>query len=171
MKLKQHYDKQKLRLSPGAGAVVLGKEQPDVSTAPTSMQGGQAKKSYADVVLCKGNTVQSQQTLAGKCVAGELILEKRKEVGVQISMAGKNKGLNLVFVDVEKKEGISAFSEMLSAFKEDLNNCLERFEVGWSSSIAEVQRALREVHDGQPKPKPPVKHTYYRRKNATPNTH
>ena len=80
---------------------------------------------------------------------------------------------------VEKTKGeqvdILTFRDLLSNFKKDLIQCIERFLVGWTPPNAEVNRAKKRVSNGRPKlrlekPKPLVKLTYFRKNNARPKT-
>jgi hypothetical protein len=60
---------------------VLNKGQPIFSTDSTSLQGDQAKKSYAEAVQGNRHTLKlNLQPLAGKCKAGVLVIEKTKDI-------------------------------------------------------------------------------------------
>jgi hypothetical protein len=184
-KLKQHHDKQKQGGTfqggqPGgtsAGSLVQTKGQQIVTTDSVSLQGDLVKKSYAEAVQGKiQNLNLLPQLLAGKDKTGEPVTEQLRDIGVRRT-AEINNSLSVDVESVEKGEQVSILTirDMLSEFKKDIISCLESYLVGWASSNADVNQATKgdlklKSKLGFEKPKPHIKHTYFRKKSARPTT-
>ena len=180
-KLKQFHDKQKVgEPLPGghtgksvAGATGLIKGQWEISTAHINMQG--VHKSFAEIVKGSGHFLKvNPQQVAGKDKGGEHFFEKSKATVKPLEDASSN-DLEQAEKTKEEHVDILTFRDLLSDFKKDLFQCIERFFVGWTPLNAEVNRAKKGVSNGRPKPrlekpKPLVKLTYFRKNYVRPKT-
>jgi hypothetical protein len=178
-KLKQFHDKQKVgEMLPGghtgksvAGESGMIKGQQITSSANINVQG--VRKSFADVVKDGGHFLNSQR-VAGKDKGGEHYFENSKATVKPLEDA-LSEDLEQTEMTTGEKVDILTIRNVLSDFKKELFQCLERYLVGWSPPNAEVKRAKKGVADRRPKlksekPKPLVKLTYYRKKWVRPKT-
>jgi hypothetical protein len=177
-KLKQFHDKQKMGepLRGGhtgkieAGVTGLIKGQREISTANTNLQG--AHKSYAEVLQGNGQFLKlNPKQLAGQGV-GEHIFVKSKAT-VKLLEDTSSGDLEQAEKTTGEQVDILTFRDLLSDFKIDLIQCIERYMAGWTPPNAEVNRAKKGVSNGRPKlsfEKPKVQLTYFKKIKQRPKT-